>query len=1175
MLGLIRFEMFLLLRAPSVWVVLLACFALGIAVPLDEMGVGMQSLDLVAPYRSQYFMVLSSLICPIALLIAIPLSFNRDASCHFQQLSFCFPWPRRFWSKWVAVLALLLISLLAVPLGLALGFLVKVEGALPWFVWLFSSVLPAWFWVGAVNAVVMMAIMVWACHRWKSPFTPYLSGIAILLLFWIGQALTGMPMLGVTPMVDASRWQWAMVLDPFGLSSFFHETAYLTVAAKNSQAFPTSASLLLNRMIWLMIAGLCLWRTLVWVRKPIETRSEAGRPKKPDLPERILEGNLLPAYEPRLGGGHVAVFLHEWRSVYRSWPFVGCMAIWCSLCILGLLMVFGTFSEGVSPRLPATSLILSYSGEPFFFFGSLMAVVYCASILWRERQAGIEGLIHSVPVANASFFFAKYGAFTLVFAAMVMVMIAVGVGYQFIAGYEAIDYRHWLQAFYYFGLPVLVQGTVIFVIQARAHARQYHRMTAMATSAAVVIALKLIPGKLPWSHPLLQAFSFPNLLRRHSEMRGYAQWGQLFDHMALLWGAAIIPLMMLAWKGWPRPGPLPKSWHWGLALSLLVSFSMVGWTAVLYQRQVPFAGNRETQARADYEKRFGHLVGRAVPQVMHAYNEVDLFPEEKRLEVSAVCQVKNTSAEDIVTLLITGRQPMNKVTFNIPFQIQRIDPVLNVSLVTFEKPWSRDESLTFSYQTTLTSTRFVMNLALGRKSSYFLQTQFEPVLGYYEGLELRDPEVRDAHGLPEKSLKREDRHTMYGRFVQNKRTFETRFSTSASQTPLTSGETRESMVRAGRRTTRFVAETPVYPVVGYFSGDYETHSFEAQGIPVTVYIHPGHTQNLDQVKRSIGEAMAYCNRYFGPYPYTSLSVVEIPGTFPTGGRASAGVIALNEWGLFMLDPDPGRSVHTVVRRTVHEVVHQWFGEKLVPKIANGERVLNESITKYVEAMIVEDLLGPDMLRTMNLANRHRYFSGRSRDAEESPLVAANESYLCYGKGALVFQELAELWGEERLNRLLKSFVEDHRQGMTATMPDLVARLLAEAGEADRHQVENGFLKRVTYEFRLEAVDVERLADGTWLVLRIDAQCQDGDETGAIKVTSSEVPLRVGLADTDPRKGLMALNQLETIRIRDGRGRVRIKVDRIPKYIMLDPFARRLHADSSDHVYALKNLPRTP
>lgn len=1169
MLALVRYEAGQLWRAPATWMLVAGCLVLGIAIGKEPIGPGMQNLDLLGSFRTQYFVACSSLLIPAMLMVFLPLSFQRDSAFNFESLIHAMPWQKRFWPKCTAVFLGTLTCLSLVPIGMVLG--LGNGQTLGWGTWLFQNVIPPFVGVVAVNVVISLCLTIYVYYRWKSSFASYGSGLLLILLFWISQAITSMPLLGARPMVSADLWQGAGWLDSFGLSPFFHQTQYWTLAEKNKAAFPVTFAFIANRLFWLGVSAVCLWRSLTWLKLPLDAHSRSGQKAARALRKWVVVKAETPLTR-RKNRGIWALLFMEARLLVKSWALRGSFLVWALFCGIGIFMVKGSFSESVSPRLPATSLILSYSGEPLLFFGSVLAVVFSAALLWRERNAGMSQLFDSLPVRNASLLLAKYIALVLVFASLVGVMVVVGCGYQLLVGYSPIDAKHWMLAFYAFGMPLLIRGSVIFLVQLALFGLRWPAVTAISASTGVAILLTLLPDFMHWQHPLLQAFTLPNLLRRHSELRGYASWGELFDVLALLWSIALVPLFLLAWRWWPRPDGRPNGWRWILALATATSLLTAGLVHRSYVASGAGNGQELLHARARYEKRYGHFSKQDAPQILHTSQTLDFFPEQKRLEVRATSLVENTTARDVDQLLITARTPLNQLEFNRTFAVVAQDSVLHAYLISFKPAWGRGEKLEFRYATSLVSHIFRIQPGLARKGAYFLQSEFEPVLGYYAGLEIQDPETRQILELPPKTFGRNDGHTRFGRFVQTKRTFDVEFSTSSEQTPLTSGNMSESSDRQGRRSARFTSSTPIYPVVGYFSGAYESYSFTAQGIPVNIYFHPDHVRNLATMEQAIRAAIQYCTQYFGAYAYDSLRVVEIPATFPTGGRASAGVVALSEDGLFLLDPQPSNSVNTLVRRTVHEVVHQWFGEKLVPKIANGEPILNESITKYVEAMVVERLLGQAMVAKMNQASTHRYFSGRGRDKKEPALVEANSAYLSYGKGGLVFQALKDLLGEEAFNGILHQFLQTHETGMTATMEDLAQRILASANEMQQPLIRDWLYQRVTYAFKLINAHLEQDGDTVWLVLDIQTQCFDSNENGQSIEKDLKVPLSIALWEKDLNETPDVPFVLKILEIQQPRGIYRIPIPRPIRYLKLNPMGTLLEANTQDNGFALKEKP---
>jgi aminopeptidase N len=205
----------------------------------------------------------------------------------------------------------------------------------------------------------------------------------------------------------------------------------------------------------------------------------------------------------------------------------------------------------------------------------------------------------------------------------------------------------------------------------------------------------------------------------------------------------------------------------------------------------------------------------------------------------------------------------------------------------------------------------------------------------------------------------------------------------------------------------------IYPVVGYFSAEFHTHQIQADGIPVTLYYHPQHQPNVVEIAKAATFTMRYMQKHFGDYAYPSLRLIEVPLYHPFGGRASAGIVALNQT-LFLQDYQDGAAINNVARNTVHEVAHQWFGEKLTPKMAPGQKVLTESIAKAIEAKVLGQMYGEAMQASLMAYNFRRYQSGRAFTSKDEPslLNLEQQEYIAYGKGPIVLHALQKHLGDD-------------------------------------------------------------------------------------------------------------------------------------------------------------------
>ena len=266
---------------------------------------------------------------------------------------------------------------------------------------------------------------------------------------------------------------------------------------------------------------------------------------------------------------------------------------------------------------------------------------------------------------------------------------------------------------------------------------------------------------------------------------------------------------------------------------------------------------------------------------------------------------------------------------------------------------------------------------------------------------------------------------------------------------ITSGELINSWNKENRTFYHYKMDRPIYPLVGYFSASYQSQKFDVNGLEVEINAISKHQTNIKEMAKATQATIEFMQRHYGDYPYSSLRLIEVPKHNPFGGRASAGLVALNE-SLFLQNYQDDAAINNVARNTIHEVVHQWFGEKLVPKITYGEEILNESITKEIEATVLGEMYGKQMSDSLMEYNKRRYLSGRSftNNPEPSLLHSNDERYLSYGKGPLVFAQVKEHIGEQSYHHVLKSFIKKHQNAMTATLDDLVDMFMSKSKDPE-------------------------------------------------------------------------------------------------------------------------------
>lgn len=198
------------------------------------------------------------------------------------------------------------------------------------------------------------------------------------------------------------------------------------------------------------------------------------------------------------------------------------------------------------------------------------------------------------------------------------------------------------------------------------------------------------------------------------------------------------------------------------------------------------------------------------------------------------------------------------------------------------------------------------------------------------------------------------------------------------------------------------------------------------GIAVRLLHPPGHDRNAERTLELLRRAIPHFNARYGLYPYPTLTVVHPPShAGEAGGMEYPTLITTGgDWHL-------GFWTRAIEYVTVHELGHQWFYGLL----ASDERrwpFLDEGLNSYAESVALRELFGDDTGGTVlgfSLSSEAlRRFGMLLRPSSLPIALAASEfpsivdvGSTVYQRTALLFQTLANVYGEQELTRALHSY----------------------------------------------------------------------------------------------------------------------------------------------------------
>src|ERR1700677_1278495 len=267
-------------------------------------------------------------------------------------------------------------------------------------------------------------------------FVVYLQGVALFMLYVIG--------LTVFSATRSLEHFWSGILDPVGLHLLDAITRYWSVAEKNSRLLPWDFSgyspgvFLYNRLVWMGVGGIAL--AAVWALFPMSVEAltarsqgkRADRARRQEAEAARPNASHLAASLPRVhqvfGPGttllqFVSLTRLRIRTIVRDVPF------WA---IVGLLIAFAVNNGHFAGRVggenvwPVTYLMVqAVEGSATLFF-IIVAALYAAELIWRERATRFDGIHDAPPSPEFIDWFSKFTAIAAIELFLLTITILVG-----------------------------------------------------------------------------------------------------------------------------------------------------------------------------------------------------------------------------------------------------------------------------------------------------------------------------------------------------------------------------------------------------------------------------------------------------------------------------------------------------------------------------------------------------------------------------------------------------------------------------------------------------------------------------------------------------------------------------------------------------------------------------
>ncbi|MDI3290651.1 M1 family aminopeptidase [Polyangium sp. 15x6] len=929
----------------------------------------------------------------------------------------------------------------------------------------------------------------------------------------------------------------AVLLDPFGVRVLAQATRYFTSADMNVRLPELSGALLMNRALWTMLA-LGMFGTTLVLFKPLRVGTGRGWRKRravlevaasaaPSTPLRRIE----PIFGAATAWHQTARLLRaDVRAVLRSLPFL-------VMLLLALANFFANYTIGGmrfdSTPYPLTRLMLEELAGGLNEMLVIVLIFFSGELVYKDRQARIDGLADALPVPNWAPLLAKCGALVAIVLAFLLAGVVAAVGIQLVVGGAPVDVILYAKGTLISSAYFVLMAMALLALQVVAG----NKFLGYALGIAVLASGPVLRG-LRIEHHLSNFASLPTL--RYSDMNGYGHYIAGWAWFVLYWGLLAAAMLIAAQGFWVR-GTAPR---WGervkaaaaalrgragaaLALCLSGFAAAGGWiyynTNILNDYQ---SSEALLDFRAGYEKAYRKDMDLPLPSLTGIRAEVDIFPSEHVLRIHGHYVLQNKTQAPLAVLRIQNDLRATTHFDKLPAgRLVRDDARYGVQDWQLDQPLAPGASIALDFTVDVRRHGFTndgMPDPVNDNGTLFAFEDYFPKFGYNQSLEIDDAKARKARGLGEahRMPKLEDGQAQYKNYWKlfgidaDFIDFETTVSTSADQTALAPGSLVNSWEKDGRRYFHYKMDRPILPFFGYQSARWEVKRDQWSGLPIEVYYDTKHAYNIDRMIAGAKGALDYYTANFGPYPYKQVRIVETP-LYQSYARAFPTLTPFSESLGFISDlRDPAAADH-VFYVTAHELAHQWWGDQAIAANVQGGGLVTESLAEYSALMAVEKHYGAETVRRILRFDLDEYLRGRTAEgAEEQPLIRnESQTYLQYRKASLVFYRLREEIGEAAVNRALRRFLDDKRYQTTpyTTSRDLLGYLRAETPASKQDLVTDLFERIVFYDNRVLAAKASPRADGRWdvsVTVRLAKTEADGHGKETARVYDEPIDIAV-------------------------------------------------------------------
>jgi len=1032
-------------------------------------------------------------------------------------------------------------------------------------------------------------------------FIVYLQGAALFMLYLLG--------ISIFSATRSLEHFWSGILDPIGFLYNDAITRYWTVVEKNTLLYSwsihsASGVFLYNRLLWGSVGLLSLLALLKFFPMSVEALTarssgkRAARARELDLAEVAARRSLVAAklptvhqvFDTRTTFAQLASLTRiRISNILHEVPF------WALVILMaGIACNNGHYAGKVAEInvWPVTYLMLQSVEGGSILFLYIVATLYAAELIWRERDTHFDGIHDALPIAETTDWFSKLLALCFVEFVMFTVAGLCGIVMQTIAGYYNYELLEYAKELYIITFPQVLIFALLSLFLQTVISNKF-------IGFGIVIGIFALV-------PILFSFGWENTLYlfgntppyTYSDMNGYGHFVPALFWSITYWLSisCFLAVLSIAFARRGSDDAWTARFHLALqraprlipaaVLFLIAAIGSGAWyfyNAHVLNEYLTAQDRRDIQAT--YERDFKKYENLPQPKIIAADAGIDIFPERRSFSGSGHFVLQNKTPQPIRQIHITNtQQSISNLRFDRPFHVVSSSPRALYTIYQLETPLASGDRLDLTFNVGYTSRGFKdgnerPELAY---SGTFFDSGYFPTIGYDTGVELDDPRRRREEHLPDQKLlphRGDPAGTVTNLFTPHSDwiSYHTTVSTSDDQIALSPGYLTREWHANGRHYFSYdMGDVKTLDFFAYVSARYDVKREMYQGvanpIAIEVYHTPAHTYDVDDMIAASKAGLAYYEKNFSPYQFRQYRILEFP-RYRGFAQSFPNTVPFSEGIGFIGRVEKPTDIDFTYFVTAHELGHQWWAHQLIGARVEGSNMMSETLAEYSALMTMQQKYGRDNMHRFLKHELDRYLRGRAGEIrrERALVLVQAEPYVWYQKGGQVMYTLADYIGEDKVNLALHNFLMQYRyananDSQSGPYPDtrqFVEALRAQTPADLQYFITDAFENIVLYDNKALSATVTPTSDHKYKVtLSVQARKLQADGSG----NESPMPLHdlIDIGVFSGKKDEEKPLYLKKVWITQPNQTFEIVVDQPPTRAGIDPYNKLIDRDADDN-----------